>query len=158
MQKIVSAAFGPDATRVLTVSSDGAARIWAGSTGRMMAVLGEPGEKIASAAFTPDGTRVTALTAAGVRRVWDARRLTAGLEALKLTAANFLLPRLSSRTFSPTEIAADPLIRDVWLRCEPRRDHRICAVIEAPHAANGPARLATKLALAGPVYGVWPAL
>ena len=114
--KILSAAFGPDGTRVLTLSSDGAARIWAASTGRMMAALGEHGEKIASASFTRDGTRVTALTAAGVRRVWDVRRLTAGLEALKLAAANFLLPRPGSRTFSPTEIAADPLIRDVWLR------------------------------------------
>ena len=138
--KILKVAFSPDGARVLTVSTDGAARVWAASNGRTMAHLGLAGEKIDGAAFSSDGTRVSALTTDRAQRSWDVRRLTDTIDALKCAAARFLLPRPGARTFSPTEIAADPLIRDVWLRDGRHEATDICAGIRGAPPMEPPRR------------------
>lgn len=66
------AAFNASATRVLTMSGEGIARLWDPRTGLAVGdPLGQQGHATA-AAFSPDGSRVVSASEDGTVRVWDA--------------------------------------------------------------------------------------
>jgi hypothetical protein len=70
--RVVSAAFSPDGTRVVTASGDGTARVWDAATSKLLThPLAHQG-RVVSAAFSPDGTRVVTASGDGTARVWDA--------------------------------------------------------------------------------------
>jgi acyl carrier protein len=69
---ILSAAFDPDGTHLVTVGLDSTARIWVAATGRQLAVLRGHGNIIESAVFDPTGTRVVTTGQEGNARIWNA--------------------------------------------------------------------------------------
>ena len=69
---VMSAAFGPDGTKVVTASSDRTARVWDAATGREIAVLKGHENWVLSAAFSPNGQRVVTASLDKTARVWDA--------------------------------------------------------------------------------------
>jgi WD40 repeat protein len=73
---IVSAAFGPDGSRVVTGGRNGAVRIWDASTGRLeRTLMGHTGE-VNSVAYSRDGRLVVAASKDGTARVWEVERGT----------------------------------------------------------------------------------
>ena len=69
---VVSAAFSPDGTRVVTASSDNTARVWDAATGKSLTSPLEHQAAVQRAAFSPDGTRVVTASVDNAR-VWDVR-------------------------------------------------------------------------------------
>jgi hypothetical protein len=59
---VISAAFSPDGTRVLTGSSDGMARLWDATTGKPVFPPIKHSEGRSSIAFSPDGKTIMAAT------------------------------------------------------------------------------------------------
>lgn len=70
--QVLSAAFGPDGTRVVTASRDKTGRVWDATTGQILAVLMGHTGPIHSAAFSLDGTKIITASADQTARVWDA--------------------------------------------------------------------------------------
>ena len=70
---VLSAAYSPDGTRIVTTSADKSARIWDASTGARLAVLSGHRGSVYSAAYSPDGTRIVTASDDRTARVWDAR-------------------------------------------------------------------------------------
>jgi len=69
---VISAAFSPDGTRVVTASFDNTARIWDAATGKS---VGEPLRHegaVLFAAFSPDGSQVVTASWDKTARIWDA--------------------------------------------------------------------------------------
>ena len=69
--RIFSASFSPDGTRVLTASADKTARLWDAATGKEAFALRGHEAGVLSAAFSPDGRRVVTASADGTARLWD---------------------------------------------------------------------------------------
>src|SRR5262249_35151089 len=69
--EVVSAAFSPDGTRVVTASWDNTARVWDAATGKPLTRSLEHQAEVVSAAFSPDGTRVVTANWDNTARVWD---------------------------------------------------------------------------------------
>jgi len=67
-----SVAFNPDGTRVATLASNGAARLWDANDGTELMTLRGHDVWSNSIAFSPNGRRVVTADAGGVARVWDA--------------------------------------------------------------------------------------
>jgi WD40 repeat protein len=78
---VYSAAFSPDASRVVTAGSDKAARVWDAVSGKELFAL-RHAAPVHYAAFSPDGRRVVTAGTDKAARVWDA---TSGEELLALT-------------------------------------------------------------------------
>jgi WD40 repeat protein/serine/threonine protein kinase len=70
--QVVSAAYSPDGTRIVTASFDKSARIWDARTGAQLAVLSGHGGLVYAAAYSPDGTRIVTTSADKTARIWDA--------------------------------------------------------------------------------------
>jgi WD40 repeat protein len=68
---VLSVAFSPDSTRIVTASDDKTARLWDAATGAQLALL-KGHDRVISAVFSPDGTRVVTESADNTARVWDA--------------------------------------------------------------------------------------
>lgn len=66
---VVSAAFSPDGSKVLVVSSKGPARVVRAANGSRLLVLVTPGS-VRAAAWSPDGRNIATLAAAPARSVW----------------------------------------------------------------------------------------
>jgi hypothetical protein len=66
-----SVAFSPDATRLLTGSQDGTARVWDAGTGQQKAVLKGHVDWVSSVAFSPDGKRILTGSLDRTARGWD---------------------------------------------------------------------------------------
>jgi Tol biopolymer transport system component len=71
--RVASAAYSPDGTRIVTASYDKTARIWEARTGAQLAVLSGHGDRVASAAYSPDGTRIVTASYDKTARIWEAR-------------------------------------------------------------------------------------
>ena len=73
MDAVMSAAFSPDGTRIVTASLDRTARVWDAATGKP---IGEPlkGHEVLCerAAFSPDGKRIVTASSDKTARIWDA--------------------------------------------------------------------------------------
>jgi WD40 repeat protein len=69
--RVHSAAFSPDGTRIVTASRDGTAKLWDAATGRALANLTGHRNTVVSAQFSPDGTRVVTASDDKTARVWD---------------------------------------------------------------------------------------
>jgi WD40 repeat protein len=69
--EVVSAAFSPDGIRLVTASTDGAARIWDAGTGSPIAKFHSHGPVVA-AAFSPNGKRLVTASPDSIVQVWDA--------------------------------------------------------------------------------------
>jgi WD40 repeat protein len=69
---VVSAAFSPDGSRIVTASADTTARLWDAQTGTEIAVLRGHASILPSAAFSPDGSRIVTASVDKTARIWDA--------------------------------------------------------------------------------------
>jgi WD40 repeat protein len=70
--RVMSVAFSPDGTRVVTASYDGTARVWDADTRKPRSPPLQHQGGVVSAAFSPDGTRVVTASYDGTARIWDA--------------------------------------------------------------------------------------
>jgi WD40 repeat protein len=68
---VESAAFSPDASRLVTALSDSTARVWDVRDGEELQVLRGHEGMLWSAAFSPDGSRVVTASVDGTARVWE---------------------------------------------------------------------------------------
>jgi WD40 repeat protein len=67
---VVSAAFSPDGSKLLTGSEDKTAAVWDVAAGKPVAVyMGHPGP-VVRVAYSPDGSRVATASTDGVARIW----------------------------------------------------------------------------------------
>ena len=55
---VISAAFSPDGTRIVSGSVDKSVRVWDASTGAQPKALNGHTDYVRSVAFSPDGTRI----------------------------------------------------------------------------------------------------
>ena len=78
---VLSAAFSPDGTRIVTASMDNTARLWDTVTGTEIMVLHHENE-VSSAAFSPDGARIVTASADKTARIWDIHFATMSTKAL----------------------------------------------------------------------------
>ena len=69
--RIVSAMFSSDGSRIVTASADHTARIWDADGGTVLATLSGPAGEVAAAAFSPDGTQVVAASLDHSAYVWQ---------------------------------------------------------------------------------------
>jgi eukaryotic-like serine/threonine-protein kinase len=72
LDQVISAAYSPDGTRIVTASYDRTARIWDARTGAQLAVLSGHEGLVLAAAYSPDGTRILTASADKTVRIWDA--------------------------------------------------------------------------------------
>jgi len=92
---LISATFSPDNRRIITVSDDGAARLWDADTGKPIGESLRGHEHgVTSAAFSPDGKRIVTASLEDVRQ-WDAETGTPIGEPLRRPGG------LTSAAFSP---------------------------------------------------------
>jgi eukaryotic-like serine/threonine-protein kinase len=70
---VLSAAYSPDGTRIVTASDDRSARIWDARTGAQLVVLSGHDDSLITAAYSPDGTRIVTASTDKTARIWDAR-------------------------------------------------------------------------------------
>jgi tetratricopeptide (TPR) repeat protein len=98
---VMTAAFSPDSTRVLTASSDDRARVWDAATGKLLTSPLQHQGEVLSAAFSPDGTHVLTATSDYRARVWDVRLDTRSLADWILIAERcpFALDERGALTF-----------------------------------------------------------
>ncbi|HUK08431.1 MAG TPA: WD40 repeat domain-containing protein [Stellaceae bacterium] len=69
---VLSAAFSPDGTRIVTASEDNTARLWDAASGKEIAALRGHENIVRSAVFSPDGTRIVTASDDKTARLWDA--------------------------------------------------------------------------------------
>jgi WD40 repeat protein/serine/threonine protein kinase len=94
-ERLPSAAYSPDGTRIVTASADKTARIWDAHTGTQLAVLFGHRERLSSAAYSPDGSRIVTASIDKTARIWDAH--TGTQLAVLLGHGDFVL----SAAYSP---------------------------------------------------------
>jgi WD40 repeat protein/serine/threonine protein kinase len=70
--RIYSAAYSPDGTRIVTGSIDKTLRIWDARTGVQLVVLAGHLGNIFSVAYSNDGTRIVSASSDKTARIWDA--------------------------------------------------------------------------------------
>ena len=78
---VTAVAWSPDATHILTASSDGTARIWDAATGANTLTLAHT-DWVTAVAWSPDATHILTASRDGTARIWDA---ATGANTLTLT-------------------------------------------------------------------------
>jgi WD domain, G-beta repeat len=73
---VLSAAFSPDGSRIVTASYDKTARIWDAASGNEIAVIRGHGDSVLSATFSPDGSRIVTASYDKTARIWYVRVTT----------------------------------------------------------------------------------
>jgi WD40 repeat protein len=73
-EPVSSVSFSPNGARILTVSSDGSAKLWDVKTGRLIRTWGRHlvGIYLSAAAFSPDGNQIVTGGGDKILRLWDA--------------------------------------------------------------------------------------
>jgi WD40 repeat protein len=97
---VVSVAFSPDGTRIVTGGTTGGgftgeASVWDARTGAELLELNGHIGTVMSVAFSPDGTRIITGSGDGTAKVWDARTGTPRLEL------DGIKPPMACPSFSP---------------------------------------------------------
>jgi WD40 repeat protein len=92
---VVSVAYSPDGTRIVTASLDKIPRIWDARTGVQLAVLSGHSSNVNCAAYSPDSTRIVTASDDKTARIWDART---GAQLAVLAAHE---NRVSTAAYSP---------------------------------------------------------
>ena len=69
---VLSAAFSPDGTRIVTASWDRTVRIWEAQTGQLVSTLEGHTYGVTAAAFSPDGTKIVTASDDHTARIWEA--------------------------------------------------------------------------------------
>ena len=69
---ILSVAYSPDGSRLVTGSKDKTAKVWDAASGKQLLTLTGHSDSINSAVFTPDGRRIVTASTDGTAKVWDA--------------------------------------------------------------------------------------
>jgi WD40 repeat protein len=75
--QLLSSAFSPDGSRIVTTSSDHTARLWNAHSGVALAVLKGHRDRIGRAIFNRDSTRLLTAARDGTARIWDTTTGTA---------------------------------------------------------------------------------
>ncbi|MGD2279015.1 MAG: WD40 repeat domain-containing protein, partial [Candidatus Omnitrophota bacterium] len=92
-QKIYTAAYNPDGTKIVTASDDKTAKIWNAETGVELKTLEGHKSEVRYAAFSPDGKKVMTAGADWNVKIWDAEtgeeKRTIECEAGSLCSAAF---------------------------------------------------------------------
>jgi WD40 repeat protein len=70
---VVSVAFSPDGTQLVSSSLDGTLRLWSARTGGTLAVLDCCTRRYSSVTFSSDGTQIVSVDSSRTIRLWDAR-------------------------------------------------------------------------------------
>jgi WD40 repeat protein len=94
-QRVDSASFSPDGSRVVTGSLDQTARVWDAKSGAEVVTLKGHTGVVNSASFSPDGSRIVTGSSDSTAKVWDAE---SGAEVLTLKGH---YARVTSASFSP---------------------------------------------------------
>ncbi len=71
-ERVVSAEYSPDGSRIVTASLDKTARVWRADSGTLLTELKGHAAEVISAAFSPDGTRIVTASLDKTARVWRA--------------------------------------------------------------------------------------
>jgi len=112
---LVSAAFSPDGTRLVTTGRDGRARVWDTTTGAQLLSVRGHDDTVAFASFSPDGTRIVTAGYDASARIWDAADwesfLSVNVGAGKASCA-VLSP--GGRTLLAAGAGGGAEIRDAW--------------------------------------------
>ena len=71
-ENILSVAFSPDGSKLLTAGADGLAKLWDIATSRLLLTFEGHDDFVLSAVFSPDGRSIATASADRTARVWDA--------------------------------------------------------------------------------------
>ena len=69
---ILSVAFSPDGTKIVSGSRDNTVRVWDAVTSTLSNTLEGHFDRVTSVAFSPDGTKIVSGSRDTTVRVWDA--------------------------------------------------------------------------------------
>ncbi|WP_371174586.1 NACHT domain-containing protein [Buchananella felis] len=69
---VISGAYSPDGTTILTTSRDNTARIWDTTTGKQLHTLTGHTSEVTSGTYSPDGTTILTSSYDNTARIWDA--------------------------------------------------------------------------------------
>ncbi|MEO6594701.1 MAG: TIR domain-containing protein [Planctomycetota bacterium] len=72
VDRVNSAAYSPDGTRIVTASEDGTVQVWDATDGKPLAQLRGHQGGVTAAAFTPDSKGIVTASADGSARLWNA--------------------------------------------------------------------------------------
>jgi WD40 repeat protein len=93
--RVASAHYSPDGTRIVTCSADNTARIWDAFTGVQLRVLRGHDDSVVSARYSPDGAHIVTASHDKTARIWDAQ---SGAQVAVLQGHD---KALSSAAYSP---------------------------------------------------------
>jgi len=82
---VISVAFSPDGSRIVTGGYDQTAKVWEAASGRLILTLTGHSDWVVSAAFSPDGERIVTGSFDSTARLWEAGT---GQELLTLKGHN----------------------------------------------------------------------
>src|SRR5204862_6402851 len=109
---VLSAAFSPDGTRIVTISEDQTARLWDPKDGSASAILAGHSDWVRSAAVSADGEWVVTASQDRTARLWNVRERvrTHKRGELRDYACGQILLNDGARSFSNEEMQ-DPILR-----------------------------------------------
>jgi len=71
--EVLSAAFSPNGSYLVTASADGTARLWDTASGELLFTLEGHTDEVLGVAWSPDGVRILTAGGDGTARIWQGR-------------------------------------------------------------------------------------